>query len=235
MDYDFTANVEKDFDHIAEGELQWNKVIEKFYGPFHKLVDTNMHDGQYSHVSRDLGTAPDGEPLIAKYGQYGAYVQKGDGDNKKFASLGKGQLIETITPEEALKLFELPRCVGEFEGKEIKVTKGKFGPYFRWDNANFSLPKGKDPLKVTLEECVAIIQAGKEGTGVNAVIAEFQGGNLSIINGRYGPYIKYSGSNYKIPKGTDAASLTEADALKIVEESQPTSATKKFRKTYKKK
>jgi len=235
MDYDFTANVEKDFDRIAEGEMQWNSVIAKFYGPFHKLIDTNMHDGQYSHVSRELGTAPDGEVLIAKYGQYGAFVQKGDGENKKYASLGKGQLIENITLEEALKLFDLPKKVGEHEGQEIIVTKGKFGPYLKWGGSNYSLPKGKDPIKITLEECIEIIDAGKNVTGANSIIAEFKDKDISIINGRYGPYIKHAGANYKLPKGTDANSLSEADCLKIIEESQPTSSKTKFRKTYKKK
>ena len=126
MDYDFTANVEKDFDEIAEGKLVWNEVIAKFYGKFHKRVDETLGDGQYSHVERVLGTDPaDGKTVIARYGQYGAYVQKGEGEDRQSASLAKGQLIETITLGEALRLLEFPRLVGQYEGVDIQVLKGR--------------------------------------------------------------------------------------------------------------
>ena len=152
LDYDFTANVEKDFDEIAEGEKAWNSVIADFYSPFHRKVEESLEDKQYSRVSRVIGTDPEtGETLTAKYGQFGAYVQKGEGENRQFASLAKDQLIENITLEEALKLFQLPRTVGQVEGVDVIVTKGRFGPYIKYGDRNVSLPRGTDPMKVDLD------------------------------------------------------------------------------------
>ena len=132
LDYKFTATVEEDFDKIAEGELVWNNVLQEFYTPFHQTVQNTMSSKEYgSAAARELGTAPDGQLLVARFGQYGAYVQKGDGENKQYASLAPGQLIESITLEEALKLFELPRTVGQYEGIDIICTKGRFGPYLK--------------------------------------------------------------------------------------------------------
>ncbi len=229
LDYAFTANVEKDFDEIAQGRKSWNGVISEFYGPFHHEVERNMNDGQFKHVTRELGVAPDGDLLVAKYGQYGAYVQKGDAQKKQFASLQKGQLIESITLEEALRLFELPRRVGEYEGVEIVVTKGRFGPYLKYGARNVSLPRGKDPLKIGLEECIALLRAAEAPVPAGP-IREF--GDISVLSGRYGPYIKYGGSNFKIPKGTDPASLTEAACRAIIAAGEPTGPSKRrFKKT----
>ena len=139
LDYGFTANVEKDFDQIADGLLQWNSVIQDFYSPFHTRVEETLSNREYNNVSRELGVDPtDGQPLIARFGQYGPYVQKGDGDNKLYASLAPGQLIESITLEEALKLFELPRTVGQYNGVDISCTKGKFGPYMKYGEKNIA-------------------------------------------------------------------------------------------------
>jgi len=237
LDYNFTADVEKDFDQIAEGGKQWNEVISAFYGPFHKEVDADLHNGQYSHVERALGNDPaTGEPIVARYGQYGAYVQKGEGENRQFASLASGQLIENVTLAEALKLFELPRTVGAWEGSDIVATKGRFGPYIKWNGSNFSLPKGKDPLTVSLEDCIAVIAAEKDKPAAGSVIREFPAADIQVVNGRYGPYIKHAGSNYRIPKGTDAEKLGEEDCRKIIAEGGPTGkgrrfTTKKYRKS----
>ena len=230
LDYDFTANVEKDFDNIAEGGMVWNDVIKTFYTPFHKEVDADMHDGQYSKVERLLGTDPvSGEPIIAKFGQYGAYVQKGEGENRQFANLAEGQLIETISLEEAIQLFALPRTVGAYEGFDIVAMKGRFGPYLKWNGQNFSLPRGKDPLKVTLEECIAVVAAQKDKPAAGETIAEF--GEIKVINGRYGLYIKYREENYRIPKGTKPEALTEEFCRGIVNSGSPTgSAGRKFHK-----
>ena len=234
MNYDFTANVEKEFDSIAEGNARWNDVISEFYTPFHTKVDAAVSDRQFNHVERELGTDPsDGKPLIAKFGQYGAYVQKGDGEDKQYASLAKGQLIENITLEEAIKLFELPRTVGQMDGIDIVVLKGRFGPYIKYGERNISLPRGTDPVKVSLEQCTQIVTEALSGTAANTVIAEFKDADISVINGRYGPYIKHAGSNYKLPKGTDAAKLTEEDCRKIIEEGAPTTA--KYRRFTRKK
>ena len=222
MDYDFTANVEKDFDQIADGKLVWNDVIGKFYTPFHKKVDEVLHDGNYNHVSRELGTDEEGNKVVAKFGKFGAFIQKGEGENAQYASLGRGQLIENITLAEALKLFQLPRTVGEYKGIEVVAMKGRFGPYIKYGDKNFSLPRGKDPMKVTLEECGQLIEEGLEKTAASPVILEFPDSDIQVLNGRYGPYIKHGGSNYKIPQGTDAATLTESACLELVNNSKPT-------------
>ncbi len=231
MGYDFTANVEKEFDQIANGSLIWNEVIREFYSPFHKKVEEVLHDGNYSHVSKELGTDKDGDKIMAKFGKFGPYIQKGEGEKAQYASLGKGQLIENITLEEALKMFQLPRTVGEYNGVGVMAMKGRFGPYLKYGDKNFSIPRGKDPLKITLDECAAIIEDGLNKTAANAVMAEYKDSDIQVINGRYGPYIKHGGSNYKIPKEADAATLSEAACLEIINNSKP---TEKGRRRFKK-
>lgn len=231
MGYDFTANVEKEFDQIADGNLVWNDVIGAFYTPFHKKVDEVLHDGNYSHVSKELGTDSEGNKITAKFGKFGPYIQKGEGEKAQYASLGKDQLIENITLEDALKMFQLPRTVGEYNGVEVIALKGRFGPFLKYGDRNFSIPRGKDPLKITLDECAAIIEDGLSKTAANSVMAEYKESDIQVINGRYGPYIKHAGSNYKIPKETDAATLTEAACLEIINNSKP---TEKGRRHFKK-
>ena len=231
MGYDFTANVEKEFDQIADGNLVWNEVIGAFYTPFHKKVDEVLHDGNYSHVSKELGTDSEGNKITAKFGKFGPYIQKGEGEKAQYASLGKDQLIENITLEDALKMFQLPRTVGEYNGVEVIALKGRFGPFLKYGDRNFSIPRGKDPLKITLDECAAIIEDGLSKTAANSVMAEYKDSDIQVINGRYGPYIKHAGSNYKIPKETDAATLTEAACLEIINNSKP---TEKGRRHFKK-
>ena len=231
MGYDFTANVEKEFDQIADGNLVWNDVIGAFYTPFHKKVDEVLHDGNYSHVSKELGTDSEGNKITAKFGKFGPYIQKGEGEKAQYASLGKDQLIENITLEDALKMFQLPRTVGEYNGVEVIALKGRFGPFLKYGDRNFSIPRGKDPLKITLDECAAIIEDGLSKTAANSVMAEYKDSDIQVINGRYGPYIKHAGSNFKIPKETDAATLTEAACLEIINNSKP---TEKGRRHFKK-
>ena len=226
LDYKFTANVEEDFDKIANGELVWNNVINEFYGPFHTTVEETMSNKEYNNVSRELGVAPDGQLLVARFGQYGPYVQKGDGDNKQYASLGAGQLIESITLEEALKLFELPRTVGQLGGIDIICTKGRFGPYLKYGDKNISLPRGTDPLKVDLDTCIQIIESS-QSKPAGGIIAEYKEADIQVIDGSYGPYIKHAGSNYKIPKGTDPAVLTEEKCKEIIASSEPTGRKKR--------
>ena len=227
LDYQFTANVEEDFDKIADGDLVWNSVIKDFYGPFHQTVQETMSSKEYGNSSRELGVDPsDGQPLVARYGQYGAYVQKGDGDRKQYASLAPGQLIESITLEEALKLFELPRTVGQYQGMDIICTKGRFGPYIKHGDRNVSLPKGTDPFKVDLDTCIRIIEDSlNKKTG--GIIAEYKESDIQVIDGAYGPYIKHAGSNYRIPKGTDPAALTEEKCKEIISSSEPTGRKKR--------
>jgi len=220
LDYDFTANVETDFDEVAEGKKAWNRTIEEFYTPFHKHVDAVLHDGNYSKVTREIGVAPDGDKVIAAFGKFGPYVQKGEGENRQSASLAKGQLIETITLEEALKLLELPRVVGQLNGVDVVATRGRFGPYLKYGDKNVKLPRGKDPLRITLEECQPLIQEASAEKPAVSYLAEY--GDIKVINGRYGPYIKQGEANYKIPKGKDATKLTEADCQEIIAQSEPT-------------
>ena len=236
LDYNFTADVEKDFDQIAEGDKEWNKVIAAFYGPFHKEVEEDLNDGQFNHVERELGNDPTtGEPIVARYGKYGAFVQKGSGEDKQYASLAAGQLIETISLTEALKLFELPRTVGQWQGFDVVATKGRYGPYLKWNDSNFSLPKSKDPLKITLEECGEIIAEQNSKPAAGAVLVEYKDADIQVVNGRYGPYIKHADKNFRIPKGTDAAGLSEDDCKKIIGTSKPTRKQNKFKKSYTKK
>ena len=227
LDYGFTANVEKDFDQIAEGELVWNKVISDFYGSFHTKVEETLSNREYSNVSREIGVDPkDGQLLVARFGQYGPYVQKGEGESKQYASLAPGQLIESITLEEALRLFELPRTIGQHKGIDIICTKGRFGPYIKYGDKNISLPRGTDPLKVDLDTCIGLIEDSlNKKTG--GIIAEFKDSDIQVIDGNYGPYIKHAGSNYKIPKGTDPAMLTEDKCKEIIETSEPTGRKKR--------
>lgn len=232
MDYDFTANVEQDFDKIADGKLVWNHVIARFYAPFHKKVEEVLQDRNYSHVSRELGADAEGNKITAKFGKYGPYIQKGEGEKTQFASLAKGQLIENITLEEALKLFQLPRTVGSYKGVDVIALKGRYGPFIKYGDKNFSLPRGKDPLTVTVEECGTIIEEGLNKTPANTTIQEYKDSDIQIINGRYGPYLKHDGANYRIPKETDAAALTEADCLAIINNSKPTGKrSRRFKKS----
>ena len=227
LDYGFTADVEEDFDKIADGELVWNSVISDFYAPFHTNVQETLSNREYSHVSRDLGVDPnDGQPLVARFGQYGPYVQKGEGESKQYASLAPGQLIESITLEEALKLFELPRTVGQYNGIDIICTKGRFGPYIKYGDKNMSLPRGTDPLKVDLNTCISIIEdnLNKKSGGI---ISEFKESDIQVIDGAYGPYLKHAGNNYKLPKGTDPATLTEDKCKEIIASSEPTGRKKR--------
>ena len=233
MDYDFTANVEKDFDQIAGGKKQWNKVISDFYTPFHHKVDEAISNRQYSHIEREIGIDPsDGQMIVARLGQFGPYVQKGDGENRQSASLNKGQIIENLTLEEAARLFNLPRTVGEYEGEPVVATKGRFGPYIKAGDRNVSLPRGKDPLHISIEECIALIEADKvKKETVATPLKEWPESDISIINGRYGPYLKHAGSNYRIPRDVSAENLTEEQCKEIIASGSPTAhKARRFKK-----
>lgn len=220
VDYGFTADVEKDFDDIATGKNAWNKMISGFYDPFHNEVKNTLASTGYSRLEKVIGVDPkDGQQIIAKYGQYGPYVQKGEGPNKIYASLAKGQIIESLTLEEALKLLQLPRNLGEIDGTPVIITKGRFGAYIKFGDKNVSISNSKDPLSITLEDATELIKT-QEDKPAQETLAQW--GDLQIIKGKYGPYIKCGNSNYKIPKEVDAYNLKEEDARKIVESTQPT-------------
>lgn len=234
MSYDFTANVESQFDDVAEGKLKWQSVIAGFYAPFHSQVDATMEQSHKSTGERRLGNDPkSGEPVLVRIGRFGPMAQIGettdDGPKPRFASLRKDQHIETITLDEALKLFELPRALGTFEDKEVVVSTGRFGPYVRHDGKFVSLRKDDDPYSITLPEAIERIEAKREADR-NKLIKEFeQDADLKVLNGRWGPYIAYGKANVKIPKGTDAASLTYERCMELCVEQEADPTRKKTR------
>lgn len=226
LDYNFTANVEKEFDEIAGGRKSWREMINGFYHDFHATVEEALEaQVERSGQVRVLGNDPrTGEVVSARIGRYGPMVQIGgdDGGKPRYASLKRGQLIASLTLEEALELFALPRTVGEKDGKEVVIGTGRFGPYVRYDGKFTSLPKGDDPYTVTLERALEIVEekARRDQARKEPVKTFAEEPDMQILNGRYGVYIAYKGKNYRIPKGTDAAALTLEECLKIVEKSK---------------
>jgi len=220
IDYSFTASVEKDFDHIADGQLPWQKMIKDFYTPFHKKVGEAEEEAiDRSLTSRELGEDPaTGKKVTVRIGKYGPYVQIGDAEDEekpKFASLKKGQLMENITLDEAFELFKLPRTVGLFEDSEMIVSVGKFGPYVKHAGKYYSLAKTDDPMAVTEDRLVEIIET-KRISDSNKTIKEFtENPDVKVLNGRYGPYVAFEKRNLKIPKGTEPADLTYEAILQI--------------------
>ena len=221
MDYNFTAKVEAEFDDIAEGKVKWNKEISDFYKIFHPTIE-NATKLRLEHKvgERILGEEPStGRPVSVKIGRFGPVVQIGSADDNerpRFASLQKNQSIENITLEEALKLFELPRTVGEFEGETIIAAIGKFGPYIKHGKTFVSIPSSTTPQAITLEQAIALINT-KRNEAANKVLKTFdEDPDMQVLNGRFGVYICYKKANYKIPKGTDAASLTLEQCKAIV-------------------
>lgn len=222
VDYNFTARVEEDFDEIASGNKVWHQMIDAFYQPFHEQVVTTEKNSKRSKGERLLGKHPEtGEPVLVKIGRYGPMAQIGEAtdDNKpRFARLNKGQLLETITLEEALTLFKLPRDLGEFEGEKIAVGVGRFGPYVRHKNAFYSLKKNvDDPMTINLDRAIELIHEKRE-LEAKKLIREFdEEPDLRVLNGRYGPYISFQKKNYRIPKGTDPQSLDLNACKEIIE------------------
>ena len=226
IDYNFTANVEKEFDRIAEGDITWEKMIGDFYGPFHKMVDaaitTQTSKPREVHI---LGNDPKtGHVVKARIGRYGPMVEieGAEGEKSRFASLKKGQLIESITLEEALELFALPREVGELDGEKLVVGLGKYGPYVRYGKSFASLPKGDDPYTLTHDRAVEIVREHQAAAAAaHTPLRSFaEDPDMLVKNGRYGAYIAYKGKNYRIPKGAKPEELTLEECLKIVANSK---------------
>jgi len=229
MDYNFTATVEKDFDEIAAGKKEWRKVIDRFYVPFHKNIRQTQQNSQRTTGSRLLGTDPkSGKNVYAKIGRYGTLVQIGETNTDEkpmFASMKKGQSIETITLEEALGLFALPRTLGKFEDKDIIVSIGKFGPYVRHNSKFYSLGKNDDPYDISEERCIEIIKSKREAEEKKEELKKnfpheigVKDGEVIVSNiGRFGPYLTYKGENFRLAKDTDPLKLTMEEAMKIIE------------------
>lgn len=239
MDYNFTATVEKDFDEIAAGEKEWRKVIDNFYTPFHKNIRQTQQTSQRTTGSRLLGVDPkSGKNVYAKIGRYGTLVQIGEtntDEKPKFASMKKGQSIETITLEEALSLFELPRTVGSFEDKEVIVSIGKFGPYVRHNNKFYSLSKTDDPYEVKLERAIEIIKSKRKVEEAKEEMKKIfpheiglhEGEPVVSNSGRFGPYLTYKGENFRLPKDVNPLELSLEKALEIIDKSGKKKGRKK--------
>jgi DNA topoisomerase-1 len=223
LDYSFTANVEVEFDEIADGKRIWTEVIDDFYKPFHQHIEDALENSERTNGERYLGDDPKtGLPVSVKIGRYGPLAQLGEtteeGEKPQFASLRPGQILETITLDEALELFKLPRDLGEYEGKKVRVNIGRFGPYVQHDGKFVSLEKHvDDPYSIDLPRAIELIEAKREKDR-NALIKTFgEEPDLRVLEGRWGPYISYKKKNYKIAKGTDATKLTLEDCMKIIE------------------
>ena len=222
MDYNFTANVEREFDRIAEGEQSWGTMIGEFYNPFHQLVDEAIttqieKNSQVRLLGVEPGTGYQVKARIGRFGPMGE-IEGVEGSKPRFASLKKGQLIESITLEEALSLFALPRTLGKYEDEDVVVGIGKFGSYVRYGQSFASLTKSDDPYTISFERAVELIEAQKRNTVAASVpIKTFaEDAEMLIKNGRYGAYIAYKGKNYRIPRGKKAELLSYEECMKIV-------------------
>lgn len=229
LDYNFTAKIEEKFDDIAEGKLPWQNEMSDFYDRFHPEIE-KMNSLRMEHKvgERQLGVDPkSGRPVSVKIGRFGPIAQIGEATDEEkplFASLQPDQSVQTITLEEALKLFELPREVGQFEGKKITAAVGRFGPYVKHDSLFVSIPKDMSPVSITEQEAIDLILKKREAEA-NKFIKSFpEHPEIEIVNGRFGPYFTYlpQGAkkkiNYKIPKGTDPVALTYEDVAKLIEQ-----------------
>ena len=235
MDFNFTAKVEEEFDDIAEGKIVWTKMLSDFYKPFHKNVEQTTEHSERASGERLLGIDPvSGKNVYVRIGRFGPMAQLGEGNDEnnkpKFASLRKDQRLETITFEQALDLFKLPRVAGEFEDKEMVVAIGRFGPYIRHDGKFISLKKEDDPMTITSDRAVELILA-KRQADIDKYIKTFpENPEVQVLNGRWGPYLVIDKNNFKIPKGTDAASLSLQDCLDIAADPKNASKGNRFRK-----
>jgi len=232
INFNFTASVEKEFDDIAMGNMEWTTMIDRFYKPFHKDVEKTLKESDYTKGERILGKDPkSGKPVLVRIGRFGPIAQIGeseekDGEKPKFASLLKGQLIESITLEDALELFKLPRTLGDYEGKDVVVGVGRFGPYVRHNSKFVSLKKTDDPITITIERAIELIEEGRQKDREKYIKVFENDPDTQVLNGRWGPFIKHKGNNYKIPKGTNAHELTHDECLKIVENQPATNGRK---------
>lgn len=230
LSFDFTANVEKEFDHIADGKINWTKSIDRFYKKFHPIVEDTMKNSERQVGERILGIDPaSGRQLSVKIGKFGPLAQIGTAEEEEkpvFASLLREQSIESITLEEALELFKLPRQLGEYEEKVMTVAIGRFGPYIRHDGSFYSLPKTDDPMEVSAERAIEIIEEKREAERNRLICNLGENNEIQVLNGRFGPYFTCDKINYKIPKGTDPATLT-FEKCKELMAAQPDAGTKK--------
>lgn len=221
MDFNFTASVEKQFDQIADGEVQWESVISDFYKSFHISVEEASAWSKQKVGERILGDDPKtGRIVSARIGRFGPVIQIGTSEDEEkpaFASLQKNQSMENITLEEALELFKLPRAAGEFDNKTVSIAVGRFGPYIRHDNKFISIPGSFNPLEISLDECIGLIEKKRKADD-SKIIKNFGEEGIQILNGRYGPYVTKNGLNYRIPRSVDPNTLNLESCLKLIKE-----------------
>ena len=233
VDYNFTANVEKEFDEIADGRENWQSMMREFYGKLEPMVDATLQEkSEYKVGERLLGEEPGtGKPVSVKIGRFGPMVQIGvanEAEKPRFAQLNKGQSIATITLEEALSLFKLPRTLGDFEGETVTVGTGRFGPYVLHSKKYVSIPKDVDPMEITLEAAISLIEERRQGEAAAHLKSFDEDAELEVMNGRFGPYLKYKGINYKLPKSVkEPASLTYEECMEIINTPQQAKAPAK--------
>ena len=236
LDYNFTANVEKTFDDVAEGKLVWTKSLDSFYKSFHPSVENAEQRSEHKVGERQVGVDPvSGKPVFVKIGRFGPVAQIGSADDEekpKFAPLRKTQSLETVTFEEVMDLFKLPRDLGEYEGKMMTVAVGRFGAYIKHDSKFYSLKKGDDPMEITESRAIELIEE-KRQQEANKYILRFEAEDIDVCNGRFGPYIAHNGANYKIPKGTDPATLTVEQCKELIEKQGEKPVKKSSRATAK--
>lgn len=233
IDYNFTASVEKDFDEIAEGRENWQEMMKEFYGKFEPMIESTMQEKHEHKVGeRVLGDDPEsGKPVSVKIGRFGPMVQIGianEDEKPRFAQLKKGQSIQTITLEEALDLFKLPRTLGEYEGETVSVGTGRFGPYVLHAKKYVSIPKDIDPMEIDIEGAIQLIEEKRKGDAAAHLKQFAEDAELEVMNGRFGPYIKYKGANYKLPKtlAADPAAITYEQCMEVINTPQPAKASR---------
>ena len=231
MDYNFTAKVEAEFDEIAQGLVEWTKMIKEFYTPFHKNVEDTIENSERATGEREIGVHPvSNRKIIARIGRFGPMVQVGDeqvdGEKPQFASLRPNQSINSITLEEALELFKLPRTLGEYEGLVVKANVGRFGPYIQHGKIFASIPKEEDPMSVTFDRAVEIIIEKKEADAKKVIKLFPENEDVQLLNGRWGPYLKIGKKNFKLPKDVEPEKLSLEECITI-SENQPVAKKKK--------
>jgi DNA topoisomerase-1 len=218
MDYSFTARIEDEFDEVAQGKIRWSKMIDDFYNPFKKDVDETIETAQRISGEREVGTDPQsGKPVIARMGRYGPMVQIGrtdDEEKPRFAKLKASQSIETITLDEAMALFQLPKTLGQFEGQEVSIGVGRFGPYVKWGDSFISIPKGEEPLEIELDRAIEIINQKQVA---DAPIGQFQGQPVTKGKGRFGPFIKWGDLYINVPRAYNFDNLSQQDLNELIE------------------
>ncbi|MFN5886575.1 MAG: topoisomerase C-terminal repeat-containing protein, partial [Flavobacteriales bacterium] len=234
MDYQFTAQVEEEFDHIANGKMQWNEMLRNFYQPFHAGVEETLENSGRVTGERELGTDPQsGKRVIARMGRFGPMIQIGEEteDAKpQFASLLKNQSIQTITLEQALELFKLPRILGEYKEETVKVNIGKFGPYVQLGKVFVSIPKEESPMEIVLERAIELIDEKLKAAAENTLKTFDERPDVLVLKGKYGPYLKVGKNNYKLPANSEPEKLTLEECIQLSETQSASNGKKNFKR-----